>query len=102
MEKATPILFECDLVNSVNAIKTKNSFSFYPNPANDFITVQFNTVTATSITLYNSLGQIVYAHNAVAPVSNYKIDVRGIPQGIYFLQLKNNKEILQQKVLISR
>ncbi len=92
---------ECDLANSIDAIKTKGSLSVYPNPANDFITVQFNTVTAASITLYNSLGQVVYARNTAKPFANYKIDVSGIPQGMYFLQMKNRRETLQQKVLIS-
>jgi hypothetical protein len=58
------------------------SFTCYPSPASDHVTVIINGKHAQSIILTNSLGQKVYES---VPVREVAIDVSFLPSGLYFL-----------------
>lgn len=75
-------------------------FQIYPNPANDLITVKLNSINANSISLFNSLGQIVYENKAVKNNSVDEIDVSRYRCGIYLLQINMKEEIITQKISI--
>ena len=75
-----------------------NSFSVYPNPANDLLTVSFDQPCELSI--INSLGQTVFNEQVKAPKRN--IDLSEFNEGLYFLQVKNDHGLIVRKVIISR
>lgn len=66
-----------------------------PNPVTDVLNV--NSEIGAKITLYNSLGSIVYS--SIAEKENTSIDVNYLKQGVYFLQLNMNGNIGNQKVV---
>lgn len=67
----------------------------YPNPTKGFFTIEGEV----SYQLFNSLGQLV-----LSGVSKGKsqIDVQGLNQGVYFLQLKSGSGIRVEKLVIEK
>ncbi|UYZ62504.1 RICIN domain-containing protein [Hymenobacter weizhouensis] len=81
----------------------------YPIPARDQLTVQYDVATAdrVQLVLRNPLGQTVRRHTYPAAESRqqHTLDVRGLPAGLYFLDVHtgqaNNSEPAQRlRVLI--
>ena len=74
--------------NSLDVTNVKenvcNAMNVYPNPANDFI--QLNLDEATEIVIYNAMGAKV-----MQCVSDGKIDVSTLVDGIYFIQAGASK-----------
>lgn len=75
-------------------------FFIYPNPANDAINIQLNSVTANSISLYNSVGQTLYVDNHTIRKGSTQINTEQFPEGIYFLQIKTKEKLITEKISI--
>lgn len=67
-----------------------NSFTIFPNPANDYLLIKLNTLDDRDIIykLTDALGRTVQQNKLV----NYKINVSSISSGIYFLTLYNGDD----------
>jgi len=90
------ILTECVSFLSLDA-KPNNIFSVYPNPADDRLTLQLNTLEGQAyITILDMTGKMVYT----APVHSQKsqIELNTIASGTYIVEVSNGisarKEIL--------
>jgi hypothetical protein len=59
----------------------------YPNPADDFITLEFENPKEAEINVYNTYGQIIL-RNCLSD-QHGRIDVGGLNRGLYFLEIKN-------------
>lgn len=72
------------LVYSNENLKGKNIFTVFPNPASNYILLNFNTEISENITLrlFNSLGQITKEFSAN---NSFQIDISDIPDGVYFI-----------------
>ncbi len=76
---------------------TSNSFSIYPNPANDIIHInESNSLTNESYSIVNTLGQTVLSGKLENQHST--INIKTIEAGIYFLQL-GNKQTQSYKII---
>jgi len=65
----------------------------YPNPANNHINIEYNTVSREELVIYNMIGEIVYKDNWLPFQTNFrKVDVSTWEKGIYFLKIGNNTE----------
>lgn len=73
---------------SVNKV-VKNNFSIYPNPANNYIELS-GLIQSENYTIYNVLGTRIKSGSIT---KNQKIDIQNFSNGIYFLQIENNKAI---------
>lgn len=60
------------------------NFGFYPNPVNNFITLN-SPESISSVSIYNIMGQKLV--NIVAADSDSRIDVSSLSDGIYFLEV---------------
>ena len=72
----------------------QSQLSFYPNPANNEITIN---IELNAIAIYNNLGQLVLDQNYPKQI----IDVSSLPQGLYFIKgvdIKN--KTLTSKLII--
>ena len=80
---------------------TKNTIKVYPNPTSNFVVLSFpNELNLVQIEMTNAMGQIIYA-NEVIPISNeYKIDIQGFSEGIYFINIMNDNSKQTFKLLI--
>ncbi|MBT3799936.1 MAG: T9SS type A sorting domain-containing protein, partial [Bacteroidetes bacterium] len=73
--------------------------TIYPNPVSDKLFIDVGKITnCQSISIFNTVGMKVLSdNNAKLPCT---IDVIGLKQGIYFLQLDLNEFQLSRRILI--
>jgi hypothetical protein len=80
--------------------------SFWPNPTAATVNVRFECMTANEveISFTNYLGQIVKTEkvNALKGVNTRRIDVSNIPEGTYLMQVKTEKEVHTNTIVIMR
>jgi endonuclease I len=75
------------------------SFSVFPNPASDQLTISGLTDEAAIFSMYDMNGRMVYSANSYA---GQPIDISMIPTGIYTLQVRGNEFLKTQKVVITK
>ncbi len=72
------------------------TFSIYPNPANDLLTIQLSEPNAKAeIKIYDQLGQIESFLNVSTPQT--KIDISNLTNGVYVIELKTENTNSRQK-----
>jgi len=87
-------------VSDINLTEVK----VFPNPAKDILNISFSNKSNNSfeISVYNALGQQIF------PLINRKqsqiiIDISGLSNGVYFIQInKQDEQIINKKVIINR
>jgi hypothetical protein len=72
---------------------TATNFEVYPNPANDFITV--NGITQSQVTILDISGKTVSSVNAL----QQRIDVSQLAPGVYFVEATTARGIQQKKFI---
>ena len=79
---------------NINELDLDNTISIYPNPITDrlFIKSEGNII----VKVLNSLGQEVYSG------TDKQINMNGLNQGIYFIQITNEKGHLLNKKIIKQ
>ena len=94
----------CDLFpfhgNNLTSIdeleKGKNNVVVYPNPTKDFIQLKFDEEDIFQVIIYNSLGDLMYRNRLN---SDQKIDLTKFPNGIYFLELQKDGDLIRKKIM---
>ena len=90
-------------------VENKNSdfkaLSIRPNPNNGKFNVFFksnrNERHSYILNIYSSLGLLVYSEKlSVIKSINKPIDLKFLTNGIYFIMLKSDKEVIKTKVII--
>jgi hypothetical protein len=94
--------------NSINGVKTNCSMSIYPNPACNYLMVNYSLKEASNVQfeLCNLLGESICSINVgqtEAGKSTYRIDIAhlNLQNGIYYLRLKAKNENEIKKIVIS-
>lgn len=85
----------------LNAIAGKNGIDgiqAYPNPTDNYITVS-SVAPLTGITIYDALGRRVLGMNP-GGITTQKIDLGGLENGIYFIQLEGKESRLIKKIRV--
>lgn len=75
--------------NTVCSTKTDNAFRIYPNPASDFLTIEFfsgSEVKLLNIQIIDISGDIILS-DKVAMSSTSSINLFALPNGLYFLKI---------------
>ena len=92
--------------SKVNAIPQLHDpdyqFSIYPNPCKDILTIQLinNRSVKENITIVNLLGVKVKELTGTGP--KLQLDIRDLPEGIYFVFLTDGESRYSGKVIILR
>ena len=88
-------LVQCS-TTGVNEIQNSTSnILVYPNPANDLLTIQLNSITENFTTeIFNTLGEKIYQS-----ANNKTIDVSTFSQGMYFISVHQGNKILTAKFI---
>jgi hypothetical protein len=74
------------------------SFSIFPNPATDYLTVELPENNSKSeIKLFNMLGELVYASRVIKQKTN--IDISTFASGVYIIQIVTGNNISRQKFI---
>ncbi len=73
----------------------KQDFRIFPNPAGELLNViNLRSNTTTDFSIYNSLGQAVTSGKFTKQTS---ISLKELPTGTYFIQLRNDEQIITKK-----
>ncbi len=84
----------------VNAYKLDNSQSLriYPNPTNDFISLEFNRSESSNdnYSICDALGNIVMTS---ALINSEQIEVKKLNAGVYYLTVKSNNKFYKTKFI---
>lgn len=96
--------YELDIYEGINDSRLQNEvLTVFPNPATDMVTIKSNVSGKgdTYITLYDLSGRVV--KNDVVSNSGpvqYKLDISGLPKGIYLVNISNGNNNQQQKLVV--
>lgn len=72
----------------------------YPNPTSGFVNVEFKNNEVESISIYNSLGNLIYHINNIQQDA-IKIDFSKFDRGIYFLKIEALKNSFSKRIILS-
>jgi len=87
----------------ISELENNTWFSVFPNPASGMFIIQVNESGQTSycLQLINILGEVVRKEQVQNQQKHY-FNAGNLPDGIYFIQLKTDKFISSQKILLRR
>lgn len=77
-----------------------SSFSVYPNPASNFVNIEYTGKKDGSFQLFNVVGQSVYSQTLLAGEAKTAVDVSSLKSGVYFYTLQVDGNVLETKKLI--
>ncbi len=94
------------LVSDVDDLSMQSSWSLYPNPATQELSISLDLPHSTtlSVAITNILGQkvIAFNHSATAGTSTLSADVSQLAPGTYFATLSDNLSTNTRKFVIAR
>lgn len=72
--------------------ETKSKFSFYPNPANGVLNIEWSEILSddSRLVLYNSIGQQVYFYKLNTRSGFIQLDISHYSKGLYYLKIDNS------------
>jgi choice-of-anchor B domain-containing protein len=73
---------------------------FYPNPANDKISLHYNTTNDSYVEIRNMLGQLVYEKRFSGMVHEY-VHVNQFANGTYIISLTENDQTVTKKLIVN-
>ncbi len=77
--------------------KDYQDFAIYPNPANEFITIESN-FEGMNYSIVNAQGQVVL--NGKISGSSIELNCSDLQKGIYFVNLFDEKNSIVEKLII--
>lgn len=95
----TGIADSCDYVfhwTGFEQIETPVSFSFFPNPAKEKVNITTDNDYVSIITMSNIYGQHLLKKEFI---SKTRLNISGLPQGIYLISVKQNNRLTAVKKL---
>ena len=77
------------------------SISIYPNPVKDILTITTNDsqIKLNEISLYSPLGQQVYTRSHNGNENKTTLQLNGLSEGVYLLQIKTDTGLYHSKVI---
>ncbi len=93
---------KCQVV-SIETPSIENQLRVYPNPSNGYIELDFggmNLLGRTEISLYNTLGQIVYTKEYQDISAKVTLNFSELSHGVYFLRIKTDDFNINKKIEI--
>lgn len=84
----------------VDEFAVEASFKLFPNPANEFIHIDFESkgMVDKQIKIYDGLGKIVYQQNTAK--KRQSVNVANFTKGIYFVEVLENDKRMMKKLVI--
>jgi len=90
----------CQLnMNAISPVSA-NLVAVYPNPAEDFISINAVNLTNYSITIISLEGKELLHQSSLMPEA--KVDVKSLKSGLYIVQIEENGWIHRSKIIIKK
>ncbi|OFY86463.1 MAG: hypothetical protein A3K10_14760 [Bacteroidetes bacterium RIFCSPLOWO2_12_FULL_31_6] len=96
---------DCLVSTSIKEIFMNNNVLLFPNPINDgYMSIEIKN-NSKSINLnyhiFNSIGKMIQSNLIPIQVDKFNIDLTNLSQGIYFIKLQINSELITKKFIIN-
>lgn len=88
--------------NGVHELKTKEDilFDVYPNPVKEYLTLKLDKPDInTNYILYNVVGNLILANTRINGTAT--IDLSNLPNGVYYLEVKNEGQRSTKKIIVN-
>ncbi len=89
---------QCDCESSVAEMILLNSLNIYPNPASESVSVVFSSENTVTVSLVNSLGQVVRTELVNNDFMTF--DVSSLASGLYSIQLSTEGASVTKSLII--
>lgn len=87
--------------SGVESNEVKNEVVVYPNPANDLVTVVFESSENTTLQILDQNGRLVKQENLSNNAWNHNVNLSDLTSGLYLLRIVNNTGVSTKKLLIN-
>ncbi|MEY8847456.1 T9SS type A sorting domain-containing protein [Psychroserpens sp. XS_ASV72] len=77
-----------------------NTFTLFPNPAKDQVSISWNKADKVSVKIYNALGKLVYYSKEKVLTSALNVDTSQFDSGLYFVSVNNANGVVTKKLII--
>ena len=84
--------------SSIDEVSKKYMTKIYPNPTKDMISIEVENQDNATIEIYNISGKLIFSKELDSKVE--KIDVSGLPEGIYVVKVLQNNTVNFGKLVI--
>lgn len=101
--------YEMEFTDCSNNYRVSN-FNIYPNPASNDLTIEYSIPEdgenlsklgqQKDVKLYNQKGEVMLSSLWIENEQKLKLDTKNIPNGTYFLHIKEGKETIKKQIII--
>ena len=77
-----------------------NNFIVYPNPASNFVSINYATTNESKVQLKNTLGQIVFEKNFKGNVTD-NLNLNSFSNGNYIISITEKEGTINKKIIIN-
>ena len=96
-----------DIIIDINETLSSNNISIYPNPITNIANIEFSLLknNDVSIAIYDILGKNIknlYQGEMMSGANNVQMNVSELNEGIYFVKLQINNQIITKKIVIRK
>jgi len=85
-------------LTSLEQINNNYKVSVFPNPANNVLNIEHD-IKIDEIRIVNMFGSVIKIYNIEDSSSN-KLNIQGLKEGVYFLEMQTKKGILIKKIIV--
>ncbi|MEQ3661676.1 MAG: T9SS type A sorting domain-containing protein, partial [Flavobacterium sp.] len=89
-------------VLSENSYNEDFQVSFFPNPVNDFLNINFGTLTDSNYTfsIVDINGKRVLERKISNPNLLEKVDISQLQSGVYLVALETSNKVIRRKIIV--
>ncbi|MDD2982366.1 MAG: T9SS type A sorting domain-containing protein [Crocinitomicaceae bacterium] len=98
IDDVSVVCLDCPVGIYETSIDSK--ISVFPNPATDYLNINFDDIYPERITLFNGMGQTLLVKNQLS--ENTQINVADYQAGIYFLKIETKENSITKRFLITK
>jgi hypothetical protein len=77
----------------------EDNFSVYPNPSSGMLTCELKSSEATTVQLYNTIGEKIYEEKITT--DKIQVDLSGFKKGIYLMSIGNRTSLSSRKIVVN-
>lgn len=85
---------------SVNDASFYDELTIYPNPTSSEVFIRTKT-NLSKVTIYSQTGALVKTANVDDNSNEIKVNVNGLPKGLYIFELENDSEKTWKKIIVN-
>ena len=88
-------------VIKIDELTPEHSLFFYPNPADDRISLNYNTANTSLVQIRNTMGQLVFEKIFTGQIHEY-VHTNNLANGTYFISLLEKDQTITKKLIVSK